>query len=285
MYQSDFLSVKALRATRQEKIADNVTSSRASAFASVSFAGPESNFTNVDTRGGKENYTLDGIQHTTGASILNLASFSGSAGAQNVTTFQSDNTNIMNSAMMKNTTVSTIDLNYRKDLILISYPEWSGGKIVHDPSFSTVYQPHQASPSIISSPADTDANTGDTLILQWQVSDPDSNGDTYKITDETNAVIDSGTWNSGSTIKTSITVKDGVHKYTLTITDKDGNTDSKTVTITGKTLNTNTGLSTASITSDRPSNITTAAPGFTLEVLLILSVVSLISVFIRKFKK
>ena len=287
MYESDFLSATLLQATRVEITSGNVTSSVAAGFSAVSFAGSGNNFTSIDTAG-KANYTLDSIPYTSHASVLNLVSFSGSATATNVTVFQSNNANIMNSALMKQvTTTSTLNLNYRKDLILISYPQWSGGQIVHDPSFSAVYQP--TVPQITSATADTTANVGNVVVLQWVVKAPNNNPGTYKITDSTGKVVDSGNWYSGETISYSFPVVQGSNSYTLTIYDTAGNPASKTITITGQ-QDTTTPTTTSPVTTTPPLStsstpkLTSAAPGFTVEAVSILSLVSLMIIYKRRNK-
>lgn len=281
MYESDFMSYQSLTASRVGMTNKNVTSSQATNFASISFSGPQNQFTSVDA-GSKANYTLDGVQHTTKASVLNLVSFQATAASGNVTVFQSDSQSVTSTAMMQNATVSYASLQYRKDLILVSYPQWGGGKIVHDPSFSTVYQPNPATPKITSAPVDQQSTVGNSLVLKWGTYDADNNGKSYQITEDSSTVVSSGNWASGDTISTTITVKEGTHTYTLTITDQDGNTATSTVTITG-VQGSSTGTSTA-VVSTSSNNSSTAAPGFTIEMLLFLSVISLVAVYNRKKK-
>ena len=283
MYESDFLSVATLRATRLEQTSQNVTSSLTTNFAEVSFAGPQ-NFTTVDTRGGKQYYTLDGVTHTTNASVMNLASFSAAAASENVTVFQSDNQNIIGSAMMKNTTITGVKLNYRKDLILISYPQWNGGKIVHDPTFSTVYAPESYSPQIVSSSGDSSVTSGTGLVLQWQVQDKNNDGATYVIKDESGTVVQQGTWQSGETIQLAVTPTVGTHSYTLTVTDSAGNTDSKTIQVTVTKASNTTPTTTTVPISTQPSK-TSSAPGFTLETVVFLSIISLGVMFKKRVRR
>ncbi|MFW9928159.1 MAG: hypothetical protein ACFFD1_02080, partial [Candidatus Thorarchaeota archaeon] len=159
IYQSDFLSILGIRASRTEQTNNNVTSSRAGAFTAVSFGGPGNQFSTIDHRGKKINYTLDGTTYQTNVSILNLVSASASVIGGNVTIFNSDTNAVAGSAYLQQTQIAKLQFKYRKDLILVSYPEWSGGTIVHDPSYSAVYvaNPPQESSSSSSttSPIDT----------------------------------------------------------------------------------------------------------------------------------
>ncbi len=155
LYKSDFLSIQAVSAKRVTEAEDNVTSTRAAAFAVVSFSGPESNFSTIENRGAKENYTLDGTQYQTNVSVLNLVSVSGFAAAGNVTTFESDSADTVGSSYLETTEIAALNYTYRKDLILVSYPIWNGGKIVHDPTFSSVYVPAPPSSSETSTPPPT----------------------------------------------------------------------------------------------------------------------------------
>ena len=286
MYESDFLSVATLRASRLQQANTNVTSSITSNFASLSFSGPQNNVTNIDT-GGKASYTLDGVTYTSNAGVMNLASFAGTAVSANVTTFSSDNQNIAGSALMQNATITGVSLHYRKDLIIISYPEYSGGEIIHDPTFSTVYQQGSTPAQITAASADSTKPQGTTILLQWQVTDLVNNGGNYTIKDETNNVLKTGSWQPGNTISYSVTPTVGIHQYTLTITDSAGYTASKTIKVTITTASSSPSNSTytAPLLTSGNSKITTAAPGFTLDVVLATFSIVIISIVYKRRRK
>lgn len=284
IYESDFLSVATLKASRLQQANTNVTSSITSNFASLSFSGPQNNITNINT-GGKANYTLDGVTYTSNAGVMNLASFSGTAVSANVTTFSSDNQNIAGSAMMQNATITGVSLNYRKDLIIISYPEYSGGEIIHDPTFSAVYQQDSSPAQITASSADQTIPQGTSITLQWQVNDLQNNGGTYSIQDETNSVVQKGNWQPGNTITYTVTPTVGVHSYTLKVTDSAGYTASHTIKVTVTSGTGSNSNSTAPLVTSSKGKITTAAPGFTLDVVLATLSVALIAVVYKRRRK
>lgn len=288
MYESDFLSYQTLSASKTGTTNQKVASSQTTNFASLSFSGPNSQLTSVDT-GSKANYTLDGIQHTTNTSVLNLVSLQATSASSNVTVFQSDSQSVTGSAMMQNVTVSQTSLQYRKDLILISYPQWSGGQVIHDPSFSATYSTSYGTPSIVAATADFSATQGSVAVLSWTTYDPDNNGATFKLLDST-GVFRTGTWSSGDVITENINVPLGVSTYTCVITDKDGNTAQKAITVTGiappptsnNSSSTTTTTTTPPVVSSLPSSSSiTPAPGFTAEIFLFLAVVGL-TVLIRR---
>lgn len=285
MYQSDFLSVAVIKATKLQQTNQNVTSSISTNFASISFAGPGNNFTNVDT-GGKANYTLNGTTYKANASVLNIASFAGTAISKNVTVFQSDNQNVAGSALMKNTTITGVSLHYRQDLVVISYPEWSGGKIVHDPTFSAVYSPAPKAPEITAYSSDAFISKGQSVVLSWQTYDPNNDGTTYTIKDETGSTVASGNWNSGETITYNVnTPAVGTHTYTLTLKDSTGNSVSKTIKVTVSGPSTTTSVQstvTPTLVSSSVNQGTSSAPGFTLNIVITLAMLGVIILFKKR---
>ena len=272
MYESDFLSVATIKATNIQKTDQNVTSSITTNFATLSFSGPQNNFSSIGTNGAKAYYTLNGTTYKTNTTDLNIASFAGSSISKNVTIFQSDTQNLAGSAMMQNTTITGVSLNYRKDLILVSYPEWSGGKIVHDPTFSAVYQQASSGPFIASSSTDSTVQPGTSVILQWQVADSGNVGGTYVIKDETGQVVQSGNWQPGNTIYLTVTPTVGTHSYTLTITDTQNFTASSTVKVSvtqPTTTNNNSSTYTPPVSTSSSPKITGSLPGFSFGMMLI----------------
>jgi hypothetical protein len=138
VYRSDYLSVFAMKVEREREADNNVTSSRTSRFTEVAFGGDE-DFSTVDHRGDKQWYDLNGVTHQTNVSVLNLVGVAASATGRNFTVFESENDNVVGSAYIEKSSAYQVNLKYRKDLILVSYPEWSGEQIIHDPSYSTAY--------------------------------------------------------------------------------------------------------------------------------------------------
>jgi hypothetical protein len=233
MYKSDFLSIVGLYAKRQRAAEENVTSSRTGAFATISFSGPGTSFSTVDTRGEKENYTLNGVQHQTNASILNLFGISGKAVVGNVTTFESESENLMGSAYLETTEVAALEFNYRKDLILISYPVWGGEEIIHDPTYSAVYVPSAKAPTITSYPVDSTVEDRTVVVLSWTANDPDADEGTYEVKHQNGTTIASGSWTSGVPVTVSVAAVEGETSYTITFYDSAGNSVSYTVKVTG----------------------------------------------------
>ena len=191
--------------------------------------------------------------------------------------------------MMKNSTITGVSLNYRKDIILVSYPQWGGGKIVHDPTFSAVYQANPVAPQITAHSADSTVESGTAVYLQWQVYDQNNDGATYVIKDENGNQVKSGNWASGNTITLSVTPPVGVHSYTLTLTDKAGNHASQTTKVTVTAVSTSTSstqsTTTPPIVSSNSSNGTSSAPGFEVGMMILFATISAFYVLGNRRKK
>ena len=112
LYTSDFLSLFALQAKTQQT--SNVTASLTTAFSSLSFSGPGSGFSSVNTTGSKTHYTLgNGSTYNVGVSALNLITLQGTADATKTTGYSSATNDLTQSAFLQTTSVAVEDFQYR----------------------------------------------------------------------------------------------------------------------------------------------------------------------------
>ena len=208
-----------------------------------------------------------------------------------------------------------VSINEQMYFLAIGFPQWDGFKVYQDPTYSAVVAVSGSTsvgtnnpPVITEVPAQSDitADAGQLIALSWVATD--DNPDYYEVKDENGNVIATGSWSSGVPVEVVISVQEGTHSYTITFYDTDGNSvTSDPVTITGNPVNTTTspGSSTTSpgatttspgTTSEQPTSISkvsrtsksistsSAAPGFTIEILL-LGLMTITPILLRRKRK
>jgi hypothetical protein len=181
--------------------------------------------------------------------------------------------------------------------LAIGFPQWDGYRVFQDPTYAAVAAvagsgSNPAVPTITESPAQTSitAAAGTIVQLSWKAVDADPTS--WQLLDESNNVVSSGTWTSGVSVTVNVVVQLGTHSYTMKFFDAQGNSiTSSPITITGTPAPTTTtsgsGPPSTSIITIGTSTVQSSnsgIPGFTLDMLFLVLVVSTPLVLYRKRK-
>lgn len=121
----------------------------------------------ISMGGNKQTYHIGENEYQTNTSVINLVMVTGSTTFSNTTEvgeFNSETEQVADTLTDSHRQSTTYNWLYRKDLILINYPEWSGQQISHDPDFTNYFTPTEqqqntntetTSPTSTSSPTPT----------------------------------------------------------------------------------------------------------------------------------
>lgn len=180
--KSEFFALRvAYTATETNKTIDN---SRSRSFGRLGIAFGGGTSTEIDVTGPKASYLLNGTK-TVSASFdaINLLKVSGHFRAEKVSPFESESENTAGSANVGGIVERlAIDFFYSANLVIISYPKWSGDSIVHDPDYNVNYEPKAVTPT---DPTSSDPTSDKTGSSEQPTSSVTSSSSTSKETDIT----------------------------------------------------------------------------------------------------
>ncbi|OLS23863.1 MAG: hypothetical protein HeimC2_24720 [Candidatus Heimdallarchaeota archaeon LC_2] len=165
--KSEFFAVRAIYTATLTDEPINTSSTKEFGKIRVGFGDGEA--TEIDVTGAKQFYTLNSdtvsTTHTAKFDAITLIQVSGSFGAEKTSPFQSESSRTGGTATVGGL-VETLNLDffYSAALIIVSYPEWNGEDIIHDPDYNVAYQPK---PPVANTPtpAETTTDSVDTPTL------------------------------------------------------------------------------------------------------------------------
>lgn len=160
--KSEFFAVRAIYTATLTDDPINTSSTREFGKIRVGFGDGEA--TEIDVTGDKQFYTLNsdtvGTTHTAKFDAITLIQVSGSFAAEKTSPFQSESDRTGGTATVGGL-IETLNLDfyYSAALIIVSYPQWDGEDIVHDPDYSVNYQPNPQDAITTSETSDTSSTT------------------------------------------------------------------------------------------------------------------------------
>ncbi|MCE7734143.1 MAG: hypothetical protein GPJ54_04635, partial [Candidatus Heimdallarchaeota archaeon] len=159
----------------------NTSSTKQFGRLTVSFG--DGSATEIDVTGPKGNYTLNNGTETYAASFdaINLVRVSGSFDGEKVTPFNSESDKTAGTASVGGLVERIeVDFFYSASLIIVSYPEWNGQDIIHDPDYIVNYAPNPSEVPTTSDPTtstETSSPITTTTVETFTSTKDDDDGD------------------------------------------------------------------------------------------------------------
>lgn len=144
--KSEFFAVRAIYTATLTDEPINTSSTKE--FGKIRVGFGDGDATEIDVTGNKQFYTLNsdtvGTTHTAKFDAITLITVSGSFGAEKSSPFQSESDRTGGTATVGGL-VETLNLDfyYSAALIIVSYPEWDGEDLIHDPDYNVAYKPQE----------------------------------------------------------------------------------------------------------------------------------------------
>ncbi|MHA2252669.1 MAG: hypothetical protein ACXAD7_20060 [Candidatus Kariarchaeaceae archaeon] len=157
--KSEFFALRlAYTATESE---EKVNTSRVLSFERLAIAIGGGDATEIDATGPKASYLLDGTTSVSASfNAINLLKVSGHFRAEKVSPFASESETTAGAASVGAFTERlAVDFFYSVNLVIISYPTWNGGAIVHDPDYNVNYEPVVQAEPTTTEPTTTEDTT------------------------------------------------------------------------------------------------------------------------------